>query len=182
MSDHRHTHRAQPPSAPRPRIPRSAALAVWVPLFVFLHVVVPYLIVRAMRAPTVGTAWPSGARVAGLGLVAFGLGVVGWCLALHVRAAPQGWELRSTPDTLLTEGPYRWSRNPVYLGVVIIWLGWATFYGSIALLIIVVVGWIVLDRVVVPWEEKALRARFGQEYDRYARRLPRWLGLQRGPA
>lgn len=70
----------------------------------------------------------------------------------------------------------------MYVGVVTIWLGWATFYGSIALSIIAVLGWVVLDRVVVPWEEKELRARFGHAYDTYAGRVPRWLGFGRGPA
>ncbi len=59
----------------------------------------------------------------------------------------------------------------MYLSALAIWLGWALFYGSVAVFVACGVGW-----VLVPWEERELEARFGEAYLRYKNRVPRWLG------
>jgi steroid 5-alpha reductase family enzyme len=52
-------------------------------------------------------------------------------MSSHYRAAPQGWEISPTPGYLLTGGPYRFSRNPMYVGEAAIWAGWAVLFGSL---------------------------------------------------
>ncbi|WP_432422380.1 methyltransferase family protein [Rhodococcus opacus] len=77
--------------------------------------------------------------------------------------------------------PYAFSRNPMFLGQVTIWAGWAVFMGSlpVAVGLASFIGvWIVGS----PFEERGLRERFGAEYDAYRGRVPRLvhLGSTRG--
>ncbi len=61
-------------------------------------------------------------------------------------------------------GAYRFTRNPVYLSGMVIWLGWVVIYGSVAVLIGFAVVWGSVTLLVVPWEERKLEARFGDAY------------------
>jgi protein-S-isoprenylcysteine O-methyltransferase Ste14 len=85
-----------------------------------------------------------------------------------------------TPKYLLVAGPYTWTRNPMYLAEMALWIGWALFYGSSGVLIGLLVLWAVMNFMVVPFEERDLEARFGDSYLRYKQRVPRWLGKARG--
>ena len=87
--------------------------------------------------------------------------------------------LTATPRVLITDGPFAWSRNPTYLAGIFIWLGWAIFYGSVVMPIWTVVGWMLLNYLKVPQEERGLEARFGEAYRAYQRRVPRWIGAVR---
>jgi hypothetical protein len=92
---------------------------------------------------------------------------------------PERMELTWEPKPLMTRGPYAFSRHPMYLTELALWLGWAVLYGSI----IVFAGLVALCVVVsilAPREERALEARFGEAYRQYRARVPRWLGLPRG--
>jgi protein-S-isoprenylcysteine O-methyltransferase Ste14 len=80
------------------------------------------------------------------------------------------------PPYLLTDGPYAWSRNPIYVSVLVLWIGWTVFYGSVAVLLTIIVA----SASIVPWlvlaEERALEADFGERYLRYKNEVRRWLG------
>ena len=76
-------------------------------------------------------------------------------------------------------GPYQFTRNPMYLSGMAIWLGWVIFYGSVAVFVGFVVGWVSVIFLVVPWEERKLEARFGDAYLQYKNTVPRWLGRGR---
>ena len=79
-----------------------------------------------------------------------------------------------TPPYLMTSGPYAVSRNPMYVAELSLWLGWAILFGSVAVLVgLVVLG--VAMQGLVPWEEHSLE-RFGEAYRRYKATVPRWLG------
>ena len=78
--------------------------------------------------------------------------------------------------TLLTDGPNRLSRNPMYVGMTAILTGHAILRGG-WLSLLPVGGWIVArDRYQIPAEEQALHRLFAEQYDAYRRRVPRWLG------
>lgn len=96
----------------------------------------------------------------------------------HVGASPGGFALERTISLryLLVRGPYGHMRNPMYLCGMAIWLGWVIFYGSGAVLASGVVAWGSVTLVVVPWEERALEARFGETYRGYKERVSRWVG------
>jgi len=70
----------------------------------------------------------------------------------------EGWTLVSwpTPEYLLRSGPYRLSRNPMYVGEAVVWLGWEIFYSRAAVC--------AAGTTIVRWEEGRLLKRFGDEY------------------
>lgn len=118
-----------------------------------------------------------------LGLIPVLIGTIGllWGVAVHSAASPQGmieWELDKS--YLLRRGMYAFSRHPMYLSEMILILGWVIFYGSIAVLIASVVGFIVFNYYAIPQEERTLEAHFGEAYREYKKKVPRWLGKSRG--
>jgi protein-S-isoprenylcysteine O-methyltransferase Ste14 len=113
---------------------------------------------------------------AGLALVALGSAIIGWAMALHFIEAPRGWEFERAPKYLLTHGPYRFSRNPIYVAYSVLWPSWMIFYGSVALVVICALIWPGAYFLVIPREERNLEARFGEAYREYKRTVPRWLG------
>ncbi len=123
-----------------------------------------------------------------LGLVPVAVGVAGlaWVfrvLLLQLPRLPDWIELgpgehlaTATARVLVTHGPFALSRNPMFLSGLTTMLGWAIFYGSWVILALTIAGWCFSNFVKVPQEERALEARFGEEYRRYRQRVPRWLG------
>lgn len=79
-------------------------------------------------------------------------------------------------SALVTSGVYRWTRNPMYLGLSILLLGWAVELGTLSALVGPLLFVVLNQRVQIRPEEHALRMRFGKDYDRYCSRVNRWLG------
>jgi protein-S-isoprenylcysteine O-methyltransferase Ste14 len=79
------------------------------------------------------------------------------------------------PRQLVVQGVYRYVRNPMYLGVLVLLLGQAAFFQSIALLQYTLVWFVIVNLMVVLYEEPSLRRRFGDSYERYTRSVHRWL-------
>jgi protein-S-isoprenylcysteine O-methyltransferase Ste14 len=141
------------------------------------HAVLPLELSR--RGPRLRPGGLAGGamRAAGIVMVAGGSALVGWALAHHYRAAPDGWSLEPswTPGYLLRKGPYRLTRNPMYVGDCAMWLGWTLFTGSAA----VATGFVLLCAAfagLVRWEERRLIERFGSAYLVYRSQVPRWVG------
>ena len=80
-----------------------------------------------------------------------------------------------TPDLLVTSGPFKISRNPVYLGMTIILLGVEILLGSLSVLIFPVIFVIIIDRLFVKREEHVLENMFGERYLEYKKRVRRWI-------
>jgi protein-S-isoprenylcysteine O-methyltransferase Ste14 len=158
------------------RIPRAAGLLAWTLGLVALNAVVPRELSRLGDRAGRPAPAPPAARGAGLLMVAAGGALTAWAVAAHYQAAPRGWALESrpTPGYLLRSGPYRWSRNPMYAGEMTVWAGWALFYASPA----VWAGLAVVSAAfatLVPWEERWLLERFGEDYRAYLADVPRWV-------
>ena len=84
----------------------------------------------------------------------------------------------SRPDSatyLVTAGAFRYSRNPTYLGMLLVLLGWAVFLASPLTLVPAVLFVVYLNRFQIRPEERASSAIFGREYDGYVSRVRRWL-------
>lgn len=80
-----------------------------------------------------------------------------------------------TPTTLVLDGPYRFSRNPIYTGVCCLVFGLSFLTGSVPIFIIAVVLMVTFWRFFIRWEERNLEETFGEKYLEYKRRVRRWL-------
>jgi len=158
------------------RIPRAAGLLGWTLGAVALNAVVPRELSRLGDRAGRNAPAPPAARGAGLLLVAAGGALTAWAFAAHYQAAPRGWALEAapTPGYLLRTGPYRWSRNPMYDGEAAVWAGWALFYASPAVWDGKVIVYAAFNKLV-PWEERRLLERFGEDYRAYLTDVPRWV-------
>lgn len=124
----------------------------------------------AIDADTSG-AWR---LAAGLVAVGFGAGLFWWGLATFARART-GILLQRPASRLVDFGPYRWSRNPQYVGFVAIYVGLALLMNSIWPLLLLPGVVIALEIIVIAREERYLRTVFGPAYEEYCRRVNRWL-------
>ncbi len=144
------------------------------------HAMVPWLLAGLSTRHGWRGGTPSLWNAMGLLPVAGGVAILIWSVREHFRSAPDGWRLERTshyptPAYLLTGGPYRYSRNPIYLAYTLIWPGWIIFYGSVPILGVFAAMSLFVTTVVMRMEERGLQARFGDAYQDYARRTPRWL-------
>lgn len=77
--------------------------------------------------------------------------------------------------TIVRSGPYRFSRNPIYLAFSLFHLALALWVDSLGLLVTLIPAVAVMSRVVIPREERYLEARFPSEYAPYKASVRRWI-------
>lgn len=80
------------------------------------------------------------------------------------------------PGTLVDTGPFGFSRNPMYLGFLLLLVGVATLVGSLTAWIGPLAFSAAAQLWYIPFEEREMRAKFGPDYDRYVDRVRRWIG------
>lgn len=76
---------------------------------------------------------------------------------------------------LITRGPYRFSRNPMYLGMVVMLLGLALYFGTLPMFVAAVGHFLVLNFIFIPFEEEKMARQFGESYAMYRSKVRRWL-------
>jgi protein-S-isoprenylcysteine O-methyltransferase Ste14 len=121
------------------------------------------------------SAAPEPWRAVGIVLLAVGIAVYAWCVwdfATFGRGTPAPID---APVRLVVRGLYRITRNPMYVGVLAVTLGWAAFYATPSLVAYAAAVWTMFQSFIVFYEEPHLRATFGEEYERYCARVGRWL-------
>ncbi|MFN0167770.1 MAG: methyltransferase family protein [Bryobacteraceae bacterium] len=119
-------------------------------------------------------------RVPGVALIAAGVAAYLMCASAFVRlgrGTPAPW---SPPRRLVADGLYVWSRNPMYVAVVLLVAGEALAFDSVVLLAYSAVCWAGFQAAVLLYEEPKLRRLFGAQYQAYCRAVPRWLGVGGG--
>ena len=79
------------------------------------------------------------------------------------------------PTDLVTDGFFRYSRNPMYLGLTLFLAGAGMLLGSLSSLVIVSIFFLIADRWYIPHEEQRLNSVFGPAYIAYRARAPRWI-------
>jgi protein-S-isoprenylcysteine O-methyltransferase Ste14 len=129
-----------------------------------------------------GGPLPAWSRAAGLLVLAFGGVVAAWSIGafvVHGRGTPA---LFDPPRRLVARGPYRYARNPMYIGGALLLLGFGLFQRSPSIVLFVPAWWLLSHLLVVFYEEAALRGKFGPDYDAYCRRTPRWIPRSIRPA
>lgn len=78
-------------------------------------------------------------------------------------------------SALVVRGVYRWTRNPMYLAMLLVLIGWACILSNWAALAMLPLFVVTLNRLQIKPEERALHARFGAEFENYQRKVRRWL-------
>ena len=125
------------------------------------------------------TGWP---RIPGLPLVALAVLLVIAGISLSAAGAVlfrrEGTEINPVSATnrkLVTSGPYRFTRNPMYLGLVLITLGIAFWVGAWPMFLAPIATFATANWVHIPFEEAKMRRQFGAEFDAYVSRIRRWI-------
>lgn len=125
---------------------------------------------------SLGRAVASGPELAlAVVVLAAGTATYGWCVwdfATFGRGTPAPID---APNRLVVRGLYRFTRNPMYLGVLTVLVGWAVLYRSAALVFYALAIATLFHLFVVFYEEPHLHRRFGADYGRYRAGVPRWL-------
>lgn len=107
-------------------------------------------------------------------LLGFGFDVAG--LVSFMRAKTTANPIRPAATTFLVmTGVYRVTRNPMYLGLLLFLLGWATFLANGAAYLLLPAFVFYISRFQIVPEERALSAKFGAEFSAYQTRVRRWL-------
>jgi len=112
-----------------------------------------------------------------LGLAPFvaGVGLLMWCVREFYVAGKGTLAPWDPPRHLVVSGPYRFSRNPMYVGVALILIGWALAFSARGLWVYALIVIVAFHLRVVLAEEPWQARTFGAEWERYRARVPRWL-------
>lgn len=114
-------------------------------------------------------------RFVGFPLLAAGIAGYLWC-AWNFAAVGLGTPAPiDPPKHLVVRGPYRYVRNPMYVSVASVLFGEALFFRSSALLWYASAVFLFFHLFVVLYEEPALTGTFGESYQNYRNRVPRWI-------
>ncbi len=141
----------------------------------------PYLLLIAVVLPWAFARWLGSGPITilsvglgGLFMVA-GVGLSGWCVNFLLTLG-QGTQSPLDPTkNLVVGGPYRYVRNPMILGNVLLVIGEAVLFSAPGILLYALLFWSTWHLLLVRLEEPSLRRRFGSEYETYQRQVPRWL-------
>ncbi|NRA71691.1 MAG: isoprenylcysteine carboxylmethyltransferase family protein [Gammaproteobacteria bacterium] len=112
--------------------------------------------------------------IAGL-FMAIGFFIDVYSVIGFVRAKTTINPLSLDASALVTSGLYKYSRNPMYLGMLLILLGWITYLGALSSLLLLYVFVYTINRLQIKPEEEKLEQLFGQQYTDYCQQARRWL-------
>jgi protein-S-isoprenylcysteine O-methyltransferase Ste14 len=138
-----------------------------------ITVLIPYRLILARGTGPFSNNQPL--RYLGLPLIMIGAAGLLWCIWEFFSEGRGTLAPIDPPRYLVVRGLYRYVRNPMYVSVVIVLLGEAIFFLSIAVLIETVIFIMLAHLFVKLYEEPALRRQFGESYERYSQTVERWI-------
>lgn len=121
---------------------------------------------------------PQPYNLVGVLLIPVGMLLVAWAnyALLHIgKIGLRNREPMQRPSTLVLAGPYRFSRNPIYLGVLLMLLGLVIVWSSLVAFFCLVAVYVVCRNIFIRREEIILEEEFGDEYRDFKDRVRRWL-------
>jgi protein-S-isoprenylcysteine O-methyltransferase Ste14 len=141
---------------------------IWTLIYIIVFVAISWLF---------GWPTPFGMPLPPLGIALVAVAFVPpvWAIVLFRR---EGTEVNPTSTInrkLVTNGPYRFTRNPMYLGLVILSLGIAVWVGTWPMFIVPLAIFATTNWVHIPFEEAKMRRQFGETYVDYIERVRRWI-------
>jgi protein-S-isoprenylcysteine O-methyltransferase Ste14 len=114
------------------------------------------------------------ARTLGWPLLACGLGV-GFLGTREMRRAETNVDPYKPVTTLVTGGPFRFTRNPLYLSMTLIYGGISALANALPAVLLLLIVLRLMQRGVIEREERYLESKFGDEYIEYKGKVPRWI-------
>jgi len=103
-----------------------------------------------------------------------GFGFVLVLVGLLIRLASRDWKLRQEDERLVTDGPYGYVRNPMYVGSFLAGLGLCIVFGSLPFIVFYTAAFFVTHMLVARREERYLRSVYADDYENYVRQVPAW--------
>jgi len=108
--------------------------------------------------------------------IAIGLGAVIYSAILHLKTGrTTPLPVIEQPKRFIVNGLYKYCRNPMYLSEIFIFLGLFFLFGHLLLLLYPLLFFLIIHVFVVYAEEPELRKRFGEQYVKYTKKVPRWI-------
>ena len=114
------------------------------------------------------------ATYSGFLIIGFGFVLALWSRSLFLKNATT-LQPSEEPTLLVTSGPFRLSRNPIYLGMASILLGVAVVLGTLVALAFPVIFVTLIEFFIIPGEERKLEKIFGEPYREYKKSVRRWI-------
>jgi len=141
---------------------------IWTLLYVLTCAVVSWLM-----------GWPQvlwlHSPLLGIALIVLGLAPPIWAVVLFRRSHTELNPTSATNSALVTAGPFGFTRNPMYLGLVIVSLGIAIWVGAWPMFLAPLASFATSNWVHIPFEEAKMRRQFGETFDAYMGRVRRWV-------
>lgn len=141
---------------------------VWAVLYLLvasaIGIAFPDLEFAFLRQP-----WP------GMIAIVAGIALTIGAMATFKRAGTQILPASPVNDKLVETGPYKWTRNPMYLALVVVTAGIALRFGMLPLFAVPVLIYLTNDRVVIPYEERKMEIQYGDIFRGYMTRVRRWI-------
>ena len=146
----------------------------WPPIILLAAIIAGWLLTRLM--PSLAGHFPFGEPQIWFGwlLVILAIAMDIWVLIIF-RNHKTNIRPDRPAETLVTHGPFAWSRNPIYVGNVAIILGLALAKGSVWHLMLVPVVFLLIQELAIKREEAHIAVRFEKSWTEYAARVRRWL-------
>ena len=147
----------------------------------FIRAVTVFLVLPGIAACLVPVViarldpWATGGYRLGLPLAIVGTLVILWCVRDFYVAGKGTLAPWHPPRELVVIGLYRYARNPMYLGVLMLVFGWAGMYGSPLGILYGSILWIGFHLRIILHEEPWLQSQFPAEWENYRRRVNSWL-------
>lgn len=151
-----------------------AGVAIKPPILFLAALALGYALTRYVPIGP-GLASPNGTALATGLIFVIGGFALAFFAARRFRLAGTSVIPGEPASTLVTAGIYRVTRNPMYIGFILLYFGLSIILTSVWILLLLIPVVLILHRGVVLREEAYLARKFGDDYTRYAERVPRWL-------
>ncbi|HEX5281873.1 MAG TPA: isoprenylcysteine carboxylmethyltransferase family protein [Micropepsaceae bacterium] len=139
------------------------------PVWAFILLLISYGLTRGFRLPILLHSNAAG----------FALFVAGFCLAIwgertFVHAGTELMPSSATNSKLVAHGPFRYTRNPMYSGLLLVMLAVALYFGTWPFYLALVLLFVLIQAAFIPFEEAKMERQFGPAFRDYKSRTPRW--------
>jgi protein-S-isoprenylcysteine O-methyltransferase Ste14 len=142
---------------------RILEFAILIALPILLHYLIPVMILVPKPYSYLGAV-----------LMLLGLALMTWA-AMLFRKVGTSFQLQGESSVLVTSGPFRFSRNPMYLGMLIWLMGLAVLLGSLVVFVFPFLFFLLANLFIIPLEEKSMEQTLGKQFIEYKQRVRRWL-------